>query len=223
MTHPNISTNPSLSPHFFSVLLSRMKTEVEHTKPYSNTGSPVHTNLNNTASGQRVSFPPRWGVSKWELGSAHPITYRGLWPALFLTPLPQIPPCAGSYHFRYQIGSDRLLRQRCLHSPISSPTQSRQPDYISARLGEAQGRRCPTGDRPLNTSSVLPLHICQYISHLPPRPQAATKPICGSPSLSCCLGEIQTAATFFGLLSQISAGFSVCFIHRACNKWNWSH
>lgn len=104
--------------------------------------------------------------------------------ACIYTPPPPTPPqqCpllprAGSYHFHPQIGSDNPLRQRCLRSPHQrpcSPTQSCQSDYISAGWGGVgwggpKERRCPAGDRPLNTSSVLLPHICQYTNHLYPR------------------------------------------------------
>uniref|UniRef100_A0A668A0M7 Carbohydrate sulfotransferase n=1 Tax=Myripristis murdjan TaxID=586833 RepID=A0A668A0M7_9TELE len=59
-------------------------------------------------------------------------------------------------------GDDRPLRQRCLcvpHQWPCSPAQSCQPDYISAGSGGPKERRCPAGDRPLNTSAVLLPHI----------------------------------------------------------------
>lgn len=117
-------------------------------------------------------------------------------------------PRAGSHHFHPQIGSDRPLRQRCLRSPHQqpcSPTQSCQPDYISAGQGGGgpKERRCPAGDRPLNTSSVLLPHICQYTRHLSQRrPQNQSV----SPSLRCFPLEIQQMASFsFSLSVCLSA------------------
>lgn len=57
-----------------------------------------------------------------------------------------------------------------------SPAQTCQPDYLSAGL-EAGG--CPAGDRPLNITSGLLQHVCQYTLV----PKAATNPICGSITL----------------------------------------
>lgn len=58
-----------------------------------------------------------------------------------------------------------------LHQQPCSPIQSCQSDYISAGWGggRPKERRCPAGDRPLNTSSVLLPHVCQYTYHLSPR------------------------------------------------------
>lgn len=69
--------------------------------------------------------------------------------------------------------------------------------------GGPKERRCPAGDRPLNTSSVLLPHICQYTRHLSQRlPQNQSV----SPSLRCFPLEIQQMASFsFSLSVCLSA------------------
>lgn len=67
------------------------------------------------------------------------------------------------------IGSDRPLRRRCLHPPISSiaaPLRAVSLIIYQWDGGAPKERRCPAGDRALNVLSVLLPHICRYPSHL---------------------------------------------------------
>lgn len=120
-------------------------------------------------------------------------------------PTPTLPR-AGSYHFHPQIGSDRPLRQRCLccpHQQPCSPTQSCQPDYISAGWGGPKERRCPAGDRPLNTLSVLLPHICQYSYHLSPRlPQNQSECLYHSPAVLQKFNKLHLSLRLFVCLSS---------------------
>lgn len=86
------------------------------------------------------------------------------WPPPPPSPPPPPPtrcPCAGSDHFQPQIGSDRPLKQRCLPSPPSAAVQPlRWAVSLIICQRRREGWRCPAGDRALNTSSVLLLHVC---------------------------------------------------------------
>lgn len=70
-------------------------------------------------------------------------------------------------------------------SPTSAtmqPHSELSPWLHISKMGGPKERRCPAGDRPLNTSSVLLLHICQY--HLSPRlPQSQSIRLHHSPAV----------------------------------------
>ena len=171
---------------------------------------------NNIASSQRILSHPHRGVFKCVMGICRS-HHLGKVVACICSPAAAAaatPPSS----CRFPSLPPSNWKWQTTQAEVSSlpPSAAMQPHselsawlYIS-RTGGPKERRCPAGDRPLNTSSVLLPHICQYTHHLSQRlPQNQSV----SPSLRCFPLEIQQMASF-------SFSLSVCL--SACLSSLWS-